>query len=103
MELRRTPKSYENSGRVISPSITCLRRSGLLCERGAQKQRQKNRQKDPLQFFSSSMSTKTRREMQLQIQNRGRVVSSRQSIKRRRLGKDYLHYARFGRVTFYVN
>src|SRR5437667_5886893 len=103
MELRRTPKSYENSGRVISPSITCLRRSGLLCERGAQKQRQKNRQKDPLQFFSSSMSTKTRREMQFQIQNRGGVVSSRKSIKRGRLGQDYLNYGRFCPVSFYVN
>src|SRR2546428_6754660 len=103
MELRRTPKSYENSGRVIAPSITCLRRSGLLGERGAQEQRQKNRQKDPLQFFSSSMSTKTRREMQFQIQNRGGVVSSRKSIKRGRLGQDYLNYGRFCPVSFYVN
>src|SRR5947199_10371890 len=59
MELRRTPKSHENSGRVISPSITSLRRPGLLCELGGQKQGQKDRQQDPLHFFSSSVSTKT--------------------------------------------
>src|SRR5262249_16859969 len=59
MELRPTPKSHKNSGRVISPSIISLRRSGLLCERGGQKQGQKDRQQDPLHFFSSSVSTKT--------------------------------------------
>src|SRR5207249_2054219 len=94
MELRRTPKSYENSGRVISPSITCLRRSGLLCERGGQKQGQKNRQKDPLHFFSSSVSTKTGRETQFQIQNRGGVVSGKKSIKRGRLDQEYLNKER---------
>src|SRR5215813_3710645 len=59
MELRPTPKSHKNSGRVISPSVISLRRSGLLCERGGQKQGQKDRQQDPLHFFSSSVSTKT--------------------------------------------
>src|SRR5437016_336530 len=98
MELRRTPKSYENSGRVISPTIISLRRSGLLCERGGQKQGQENRQQNPFHFFSSSVSTKTGRKTQFRIQSRGGFVGRGKSLDRRRLGQRYQNK---GRVPSY--